>query len=188
MDHAHTNQTHKHTNTQADMDLDLLVSCANSEGDKLVAGSFGFSSWMGISITPSFVLNEHHKISGFPSNFSAELCLHLQHAAAQQASGEPAQLAGEAVGQDRGGMHEAPQLAQLSVSRGAGEQRWRGWRRSGPGRQGGGYSTLEGVGYWVPMTIGMIALPGLAMMAARRSRLVWGARGERGYLLSADVS
>ena len=91
------------------MDLDLLVSCANSEGDKLIAGSFGFSSWMGISITPSFVLNEHHKISGFPSNFSAELCLHLQHAAAQQASGEPAQLAGGALGQDRGGMHEAPQ-------------------------------------------------------------------------------
>ena len=169
------------------MDLDLLVSCANSEGDKLVAGSFGFSSWMGISITPSFVLNEHHKISGFPSNFSAELCLHLQHAAAQQASGEPAQLAGGALGRDRGGMHEAPQLAQLSVVGGAGGAGLAGGRHR-PGRQGAGYGTLEGVGYWVPMTIGMIALPGLAMMAARRSRLVWGARGERGYLLSADVS
>eukprot|EP00960_Hanusia_phi_P072580 767821-Hanusia_phi.AAC.10 len=34
------------TARQHNMDLDLLVSCANMEGETLVATSYGYASWM----------------------------------------------------------------------------------------------------------------------------------------------
>mmetsp|Transcript_46559 Transcript_46559/g.95253 ORF Transcript_46559/g.95253 Transcript_46559/m.95253 type:complete len:623 (-) Transcript_46559:152-2020(-) len=60
------------------VDLDLLVACANMNGEQLVAGSYGFSSWMGIEITPTFVLNSHKKIVGLPKNFSDEVCSQIE--------------------------------------------------------------------------------------------------------------
>jgi len=62
---------------KADMDLDLLVACANSHGETLLAGSYGYSSWMGIDITPTFVLNEHKKVLGIPGNFTDIVCEQL---------------------------------------------------------------------------------------------------------------
>mmetsp|Transcript_17533 Transcript_17533/g.42541 ORF Transcript_17533/g.42541 Transcript_17533/m.42541 type:complete len:627 (+) Transcript_17533:155-2035(+) len=59
---------------KAEMDLDLLVACANMNGEQLVAGSYGYSSWMGIEITPTFVINSHKKIVGLPKNFTDEVC------------------------------------------------------------------------------------------------------------------
>lgn len=61
----------------AGMDLDLLVACANMEGERLVAGSYGFSSWMGIEITPTFVLNHKKKVMGLPDNFTDIVCEHI---------------------------------------------------------------------------------------------------------------
>jgi len=63
--------------SEAAMDIDLLVSCANGNGEQLVAASYGYSSWMGITTTPSFVLNRRKKVAGMPSNFSSMLCEEL---------------------------------------------------------------------------------------------------------------
>ena len=43
-----------------------------------MAGSYGYSSWMGIKSTPSFVINGKKKITGLPTNFSRELCSHIK--------------------------------------------------------------------------------------------------------------
>uniref|UniRef100_A0A7S0U110 Sulfhydryl oxidase n=1 Tax=Hemiselmis andersenii TaxID=464988 RepID=A0A7S0U110_HEMAN len=59
------------------MDLDLLVACANTEGEQLVATSYGFASWMGIDITPTFVLNDKKKVLGLPDNFTDIVCEQL---------------------------------------------------------------------------------------------------------------
>ena len=67
------------------MDIDLLVSCANGNGEELVAASYGYSSWMGITTTPSFVLNRRKKVTGVPSNFSSMLCEQLSSPAELQA-------------------------------------------------------------------------------------------------------
>ncbi|KAJ1485926.1 hypothetical protein T484DRAFT_2020557, partial [Baffinella frigidus] len=60
-----------------EMDLDLLVACANMQGEQLVAGSYGFASWMGIDITPTFVLNHKKKVLGLPKNFTDIVCQQL---------------------------------------------------------------------------------------------------------------
>jgi len=62
---------------EADMDLNVLVGCANMEGERLVASSYAFSSYMGIGMTPTFVINGGKPIVGLPSNFSEELCYQL---------------------------------------------------------------------------------------------------------------
>jgi len=59
------------------MDLDLLVACANTEGEQLVATSYGYASWMGIDITPTFVLNDKKKVLGLPDNFTDIVCEQL---------------------------------------------------------------------------------------------------------------
>jgi hypothetical protein len=64
---------------EADMDLDLLVACANLDGERLVAQSYGYSSWMGIDITPTFVINSKRKMVGLPDNFSDILCEELDN-------------------------------------------------------------------------------------------------------------
>jgi hypothetical protein len=40
------------------------------QGEQLVATSYGFASWMGIDITPTFVINDKKKVMGLPANFS----------------------------------------------------------------------------------------------------------------------
>ena len=60
-----------------DMDLDLLVACANMEGETMVATSYGYASWMGIDITPTFVINHKKKVLGLPHNFSDIVCEQL---------------------------------------------------------------------------------------------------------------
>ncbi len=40
-------------------------------------GSFGYSSWMGISITPSFVINENKKISGVCVYICVCICIYI---------------------------------------------------------------------------------------------------------------
>jgi hypothetical protein len=60
-----------------DMDLDLLVACANMEGETMVATSYGYASWMGIDITPTFVINSKKKVLGLPKNFSDIVCEQL---------------------------------------------------------------------------------------------------------------
>uniref|UniRef100_A0A7S4PP56 Sulfhydryl oxidase n=1 Tax=Guillardia theta TaxID=55529 RepID=A0A7S4PP56_GUITH len=62
---------------EAEMDLNVLVGCANMEGERLVASSYAFSSYMGIGMTPTFVINGGKPIVGLPSNFSEELCFQL---------------------------------------------------------------------------------------------------------------
>jgi len=62
---------------EADMDLDVLVACANLDGERIVAQSYGYSSWMGIDITPTFVINSHKKMVGLPDNFTDILCEQL---------------------------------------------------------------------------------------------------------------
>lgn len=57
-----------------DMDLDLLISCANDEGASMVATSYGYSSWLGIDITPTLILNHKRKELGLPHNFSDIMC------------------------------------------------------------------------------------------------------------------
>jgi len=56
------------------MDLDLLVACANMEGETMVATSYGYASWMGIDITPTFVINGKKKVLGLPHNFTDIVC------------------------------------------------------------------------------------------------------------------
>jgi len=60
-----------------DMDLDLLVACANMQGETMVATSYGYASWMGIDITPTFVINGKKKVLGLPKNFSDIVCEQL---------------------------------------------------------------------------------------------------------------
>ena len=60
-----------------DMDLDLLVACANMEGETMVATSYGYASWMGIDITPTFVVNGKKKVLGLPHNFTDIVCEQL---------------------------------------------------------------------------------------------------------------
>merc|ERR1719409_1091805 len=59
------------------MDLDQLVACANMEGETMVATSYGYASWMGIDITPTFVINGKKKVLGLPKNFSDIVCEQL---------------------------------------------------------------------------------------------------------------
>merc|ERR1712216_803642 len=58
-------------------DLDQLVACANMEGETMVATSYGYASWMGIDITPTFVINGKKKVLGLPKNFSDIVCEQL---------------------------------------------------------------------------------------------------------------
>eukprot|EP00291_Cryptomonas_curvata_P018385 CAMPEP_0172174820 /NCGR_PEP_ID=MMETSP1050-20130122/13881_1 /TAXON_ID=233186 /ORGANISM="Cryptomonas curvata, Strain CCAP979/52" /LENGTH=589 /DNA_ID=CAMNT_0012846847 /DNA_START=196 /DNA_END=1961 /DNA_ORIENTATION=+ len=56
------------------LDLGVLTACANAHGNRLVAQSYGFASWMGIDTVPTFVLAQQKQILGLPKNFTDVVC------------------------------------------------------------------------------------------------------------------
>jgi len=187
---------------EAEMDLDLLVACANQDGERLVAGSYGYSSWMGIKSTPSFVINGKKKITGLPANFSHELCSHIKLTSTVLRAGAGAAAAEE---EEEDSSHQS--LAEMAGPHRASSwaSSWARHREDGHGAEsraasswGGGVagaSVVEGVGYWVPLSLGVVALPGLAAMVfmGRNRRRACnaltgvgsaeGSMGERSHLL-----
>jgi hypothetical protein len=99
------------------MDLDLLVACANMQGEQLVAGSYGFASWMGIDITPTFVLNHKKKVLGLPKNFTDIVCEQLATTSTSLAEASVAVSAagGGWHGLSRGGQAEDLMVTGLAV-------------------------------------------------------------------------
>ena len=96
------------------MDLDLLVACANM-GETMVATSYGYASWMGIDITPTFVINGKKKVLDFPKNFMTS-----SRALATTSTTSRAQRPSAGRGERHCGGHAAESLFRLWVARGAG--------------------------------------------------------------------